>query len=189
MFPGSNRRAAVTAMIVVATLTACGASSVGSPSGGAATPSGQATATTPPTIPATSGTVASVQCPSATTVGSALGFTVPGPTVVPNSGAAQLPAGAKGVACNYHGQSFNVIIELITNISPASITQFSGKFPVPFRSVAGVGDAARSFSQPLGGGKDNEGVVATKGSSLVTVVATATPASLAQVETLVTQLL
>jgi hypothetical protein len=56
---------------------------------------------------------------------------------------------------------------------------------VTYTSVSGVGDQARSFSQSLGGGKDNEGVVATKGSSLVDITATATPASLAQIEALV----
>ena len=75
------------------------------------------------------------------------------------------------------------------NISPSYISQFSTKYPVPFTSVSGLGDQARSFSQSLGGGKDNEGVVATKGSSLVAIIATATPASLSQIESLVSQLL
>lgn len=83
----------------------------------------------------------------------------------------------------------NVIIELIRNISPSYIAKFSTKFPVTFTSVSGVGDQARSFSVSLGGGKDNEGVVATKGSTLVDIVATATPASLSQLESLVGQLL
>jgi hypothetical protein len=60
---------------------------------------------------------------------------------------------------------------------------------VPYASVSGIGDQARSFSQPLNAGKDNGGVVATKGSTLVDIVATGTPASLAQVEALVDQLL
>ena len=93
------------------------------------------------------------------------------------------------MACEYRGQSLNVIIELIRNISPSYITQFSTKFPVTFTSVSGVGDQARSFSVSLGGAKDNEGVVATKGSTLVDIVATATPASLSQLESLVSQLL
>ena len=45
------------------------------------------------------------------------------------------------------------------------------------------------FSQSLGGGKDNEGVVASKGSTLVSIDATATPASLGQVQSLVSSLL
>ena len=86
------------------------------------------------------------------------------------------------------GAADNVLIELIANISPSYIAQFSGKFPVGFKSVSGVGDEARSFSQALGGGKDNEGVVATKGSTIVAIVATDTPASLTQIEALVNQL-
>jgi hypothetical protein len=79
------------------------------------------------------------------------------------------------VACEYAGTALNVIIELISNIDPTSISLFSGRFPVPYASV--------------GAGKDNEGVVATKGSNLVSITATATPATLAQVEALVSQLL
>jgi hypothetical protein len=93
------------------------------------------------------------------------------------------------MACEYSGAGLNVIIVLITNVDPSTITLFSSKFPVPYASVSGVGDQARSFSQSLGGGKDNEGVVATKGSMLVAITATATPASLAQLEALVNQLL
>jgi hypothetical protein len=55
--------------------------------------------------------------------------------------------------------------------------------------VSGVGDQARSFQQALNGGRDNEGLVATKGSTLVDITATATPATLAQLEALVSQLL
>jgi hypothetical protein len=82
-----------------------------------------------------------------------------------------------------------VIIEVLRNISPSFISKFSSQFPVAFKSVSGVGDQARSFTEPIGGGRDNEGVVATKGSTLVAIVATATPASLVQVEALVNQLL
>jgi hypothetical protein len=93
------------------------------------------------------------------------------------------------MACEYHGATSNVTIELISNTDPSSISLFSSHYPVPFKNVSGVGDQARSFSQPLGGGKDNEGVVATKGTTLVAISATGTPASLAQVEALVSQLL
>jgi hypothetical protein len=82
-----------------------------------------------------------------------------------------------------------VVIEAISNMDPSSITLFSTKFPVAYASVSGVGDRARSFSQPLNGGKDNEGVVATKGSTVVSIIATGTPASLSQIEALVNQLL
>jgi hypothetical protein len=103
-------------------------------------------------------------------------------------GASTLPAGAAEEVCEYHAATYNVIIVRITNISPSNITQFSSKFPVAFTTVSGVGDQARSFSVPLGGGKDNEGLVATKGTTLVAITATATPASLTQIEALVNQL-
>ena len=100
-----------------------------------------------------------------------------------------LPAGSVGLVCEYQGAAVNVIIELITNTEPSLISKFSDKFPVAYTAVSGVGDQARSFRQQLGGGKDNEAVVATKGSTLVEVTATATPATLKQVEALVSQLL
>jgi hypothetical protein len=175
----SSRRLALTTLVFVAAITACGGSSVAS-----VTPSASAAP-----LPTPAATPAPRTCPTAVMVGSALGITLPKPIGVPGSGGTPLPSGATGLACEYHGQSFNVIIELITNINPSYIAQFSNRFPVAFTSVPGVGDQARSFSAPLGGGKDNEGVVATKGSTLVDITATATPASLAQVEALVNQLL
>jgi hypothetical protein len=113
---------------------------------------------------------------------------VPKPVGISATGATTLPAGVKGIVCEYHAATYNVIIERLTNISPSYIAQFSAKFPVPFTSVSGVGDQARTFSAPIGGGKVNEGVVATKGTTLVDITATATPATLAQVEALVTEL-
>jgi hypothetical protein len=176
-------RLALAAFFAVTALAACGASGTSSPAV-ATTPS--ATAAPLSTSAAGPGTPG---CPTAATVGSALGITLPAPAVVHGGGGTPLPAGATGVACEYRGQSLNVIIELIRNISPSYIAQFSTKFPVTFTSVSGVGDQARSFSVSLGGAKDNEGVVATKGSTLVDIVATATPASLSQLESLVRQLL
>ncbi len=141
------------------------------------------------TLAAVSTTAAAATCPTAATVNAALGVTVPAPVGVTAPGTTTLPAGSKVIVCNYHAASLNVIIEVITNTDPSIISKFSDKFPIPYTSVPGVGDQARSFLQQLTNGKDNEGVVATKGSTLVDVTATATPASLAQVEALVTQLL
>jgi hypothetical protein len=177
----SSSRLALITLFFTAALAACGGSTAGSPSPVASTPS--VTAPLPPT------TAAPSSCPTATTVGSALGITLPKPVGVAFKGATPLPAGATGEACEYHAQTFNVIIEVLTNISPSYIAQFSIHFPVAYKNVSGVGDQARSFSVSLGGGKDNEGVVATKGSTLVSIVATATPASLVQIEGLVNQLL
>jgi hypothetical protein len=181
---GRLLRLALAAFFAVTALAACGGSGTSSPAAVAPTPS--ATAAPPSTSAAAAGTPG---CPTAATVWSALGITLPAPVVVHGGGGTPLPAGAAGVACEYRSQSLNVIIELIRNVSPSYIAQFSSKFPVTFTSVSGVGDQARSFSVSLGGAKDNEGVVATKGSTLVDIVATATPASLSQLESLVRQLL
>jgi len=175
---------AVSALVLGGTVAACGSSSGGPTS----TLAGATSVTTAP--PSSRAATAGAElCPTAAKVGTALGISLPKPTVVAGGGGTPLPAGATGVACEYAGKSYNVLIELITDIDPSLIAQFSNRFPVPYTSVSGVGDQARSFSQSLGGGKDNEGVVATKGTTLVSIVATATPASLAQVEALIDQLL
>jgi hypothetical protein len=175
---GNNwRRILPIAVAVAGTLAGCGGSTT------ATTASTTAAAATP-----TASTASSV-CPSGATVGSALGTTLPNAVGVAGGGGTQLPGGAAALVCDYHTTTENVIIEVITNISPSYISMFSAHFPVVYKSVSGVGDQARSFYVTLGSGKDNEGVVATKGSTLVTIGATATPASLSQVEALVNQLL
>jgi hypothetical protein len=174
----------LTALTFAATLAACGGSTTGTTSSApGATPTPTVAAATP------TASVASAQCPTGGTVGSALGTTLPNAVGVAGSGGTQLPGGATGLVCDYHTTSENVIIVVITNISASYIAQFSVHFPGGYKTVPGVGDQARSFYQTLGGGTDNEGVVATKGSTLVSIDATATPASLNQVEALVNQLL
>jgi hypothetical protein len=174
----SSCRLALTALVFTAAVAACGSTTAGSPS---------PVASTSPVLPTT--TAAPSTCPTAATVGTALGVTVPAPVGVKPSGVSPFPPGATVEVCNYHAQTLNVIIEVLRNISPSDISLFSKNYPVAYKSVSGVGDQARSFSVSIGGGRDNEGVVATKGSTLVAIVATATPASLAQVEALVNQLL
>jgi hypothetical protein len=169
---------ALTLLLSTFALAACGATTAGSP---------PPVASASPVLPTT--TAAPISCPTAATVGTALGITVPAPVGIVGGGATQLPAGATGEVCNYHAQTFNVIIEVLRNVSPSFISKFSSQFPVAFKSVSGVGDQARSFTTSIGGARNNEGVVATKGSTLVAIVATFTPASLAQVEALVNQLL
>jgi len=173
---------AVAAIAGVAALAACGSSS--SPSAVASVPLATATPVSTP-----SQTAASAQCPTGATAGSALGITLPNPVGVAGGGSTQLPPSAIGIVCEYHAATYNVIIEILSGVNPSLISSFSQHFPVPYKSVSGVGDQARSFDAPLGQGKDNEGVVATKGSTLVSVGATDTPASLAQVEALVSSLL
>jgi len=173
-------------VVFAATLAACGSSSpsptTGAPTA-AATPTPPASAATPPVVAASS------QCPTGAAVGSALGTTLPDAVGVAGGGTTQLPSGATGLVCDYHAATENVIIVKITNVSPSLISMFSKNFPGGFKTVSGVGDQARSFYQTLGAGKDNEGVVASKGSTIVSIGATYTPATLAQVEALVNQLL
>jgi hypothetical protein len=118
-----------------------------------------------------------------------LGITLPNPTGVTSPGSTTLPAGATDINCDYHGTADNVIISILTGIPASYISQFSNQFPVKYQPVSGVGDEARSFVQALGGGKNNEGLVAAKGSTVVAIVATYTPATLSQIESLVNSLL
>lgn len=178
-----RRRPALAALLLAAAgaLAACG---------GAGTPTPSAAASTlTPSASTPTASVAPTQCPSGSTIGSALGITLPNATSVAGSGANPLPAGATEVVCEYRGASDNVIIVLIANISASYISLFSAHFPGGYKTLAGVGDQARSFVQSLGGGKDNEGIVAVKGSTIVSIDATYTPATLAQLGALVNRLL
>src|SRR5664280_99953 len=149
MSHNGSRRLAVTALVLGVIVSACGSSSATPltvPTAATAVPATAATPA-PTTAPIATATIAAAaaaaSCPTAATVGSALGITLPYPTTVAGGGGTSLPAGATGVACEYAGIGMNVIIELITNISPTYIDQFSGKFPVTYKSVSGVGDQAR----------------------------------------------
>ncbi len=176
------------ALFLSVALAGCGSSSSTPPAASTAPTSVASTAPAsagPITTPGT--TTAATTCPTAATVDAALGTTLPPPVGIA-TGSTQLPAGATGMACDYHASTYNVIIELISNIAPSSITNFTKNYPVPPVAVSGVGDQAYSFSQTLGPGI-NEGVVATKGTTLVSIGATYTPATLAQVEALVNSLL
>jgi hypothetical protein len=82
-----------------------------------------------------------------------------------------------------------VIIEVIQNIPSSYISAYSSRFPKTFTPVSGLGDEARSFETTLSGGKTDLGVVAAQGTTIVAVVALGTPASLSQIESLVSSLL
>lgn len=181
---GSNSRwIPLIALPFAATLAACGGSSPSATSSSAG-------ATVAPTVaPTLTAAPAAAQCPSGSTVGSALGITVPDATNVVGGNTAQLPSGATGIVCDYHASTYNVIITVLQNIPSSYISNFSNKFPVTFKPVSGVGDEARSFSESLGAGRNNEGLVAAKGSTVVAIIATYTPATLSQLEALVNSLL
>ena len=191
MASDSVRRLALSVAAIGLVAGACGGTTGATPPP-ATVPAGTiAPAITPTTAPGASVsiTAAAPDCPTGTAVGTALGITLPAPVGVKGGGGEKLPAGATGISCEYHAASYNVILEIVTGVPPSFISNYSNKFPVKYTSVSGVGDQARSFRQSLNGGHDNEGVVATKGTNLVDVTATATPASLTQVEALVSQLL
>jgi len=187
-----GRPVVLTTLALGLLLAACGGSATPVPTAGATVAPAPTAASAAPTlaVPSLPGTTAAAaSCPTGAAVGTALGITVPDPVSVAGGGGAKLPAGATGISCEYPGASLNVIIQLIANVDPSYISKFSDRFPVAYVSVPGLGDQARSFLQPLNAGKDNEAVVATKGKHLVAITATATPATLAQVEALVSQLL
>jgi hypothetical protein len=188
---GSRLLVATALVFALTAVAACGSSAASAPAATGTAPGGAPTVAAATGAPkATVGlTAAGTECPTAATVNTALGTSLSNPNKVTGGGSTSLPAGASAIACDYAGKAMNVIIELISNTPPSTIDAFSSKFPVAYKSVSGVGDQARSFSQSLGGGRNNEGVVATKGNHLVSITATATPASLAQVEALVGQLL
>lgn len=93
--------------------------------------------------------------------------------------------------CEYNAAAAgqNVIVEVIQNIPSSYISAYSSKFPANFVPVSGLGDIARSFKVSITGGKTNEGVVAAQGTTIVAIVATGTPATLSQIESLVSSLL
>ena len=173
------------ALPFAATLAACGGSSTNP----TASTSSSAAATPTAAAPTPTASTAAATCPSGATVGSALGITLPNATNVVGANTATLPAGATGIMCDYKGASDNVLITALQNIPASDISKFSAKFPVTFKPVLGVGDEARSFFQSLGAGRNNEGVVAAKGTTVVAIVATYTPATLSQLEALVNSLL
>jgi hypothetical protein len=195
----SHLSIATTAIVLALSLAACGSSAATAAPTSAPTaaptsvptaaPTGVAIAATPVPLPSSLATGSSDKCPTAVAVDAVLGTTLPKPVSIVGGAGTTLPAGATGLSCEYAGKTYNVIIQLITNIDPSNISKFSARYPVPYVSVSGVGDQARSFTQTLSAGKVNVGVVATKGTTLVAITATATPASLAQVEVLVNQLL
>jgi hypothetical protein len=179
-------------LAAAATLAACGSSTPSSNSSSASTPTASApNATAPPTAaPTITTTTASSSCPSGSTVSSALGTSgLPDAVGLKGGGSTELPAGATGIVCEYHASTENVIVEVIQNVPSSFISAYSSKFPVGFKAVSGLGDVARSFETSLGGGKTNEGIVAAQGTTIVAIVATATPATLSQIESLVRSLL
>ncbi|MGD0833455.1 MAG: hypothetical protein ABSA40_03385 [Candidatus Dormibacteria bacterium] len=189
--------------LAAALLAACGSSSTTPSSGSSAPGGGTATpaSTAPTPTPATNSAIATGSCPSASTVGSALGTTLPAPTVVtPAAGATPVPSGESGIACSYISESATpvvVIVALASGVPSGFITQEEQKqltslqgigVTVSFAPLSGVGDEAATY-QYSAAGLTVEGVVAGQGSNFVGIFTEGTPATLAQIENLVKQLL
>jgi hypothetical protein len=190
----------LTGLIAVATLAACGTSSTspGSTSNGATVAPGS---TAPTSAPATSAsTISTGSCPSASTVGGALGVTLPAPTVVtPGAGATPLPVGAAGIACSYVVASPTVVVIVVLGSGlPSSFLSTeeqkevaslqAANFSINFTPVSGVGDQAATYMYTANG-LTVEGVLAGQGGNFAGVFTEGTSASLSQIESLVKQLL
>ena len=197
----------LTGLFAVAALAACGTSATTSSSSGSSSTSSSsaaaATGTTAPTsAPATSAAAISTgACPSASTVGGALGVTLPAPTVVPPvAGATPLPGGAAGIACSYIALSATptvVIIALASGLPSSFLSTEEQKqvaslqaanLSINFTPLSGLGDEAATY-QYTAAGKIVEGVLAGQGGNFVGVFTEGTSASLSQIESLVKQLL
>ncbi len=188
-------------LVAVAALAACGSSSAtpASTSSGATAVPGS---TAPTSAPATSAAAANTSsCPSAATVGSALGTTVPAPTVVTSgAGATPLPGGASGIACSYISESATpvvVIIALASGLPSSYLSQeeqqqvqseAAAGININFTPISGLGDEAATY-QYSAAGLTVEGVLAGQGGNFAGVFTDGTSASLSQIENLVKQLL
>jgi hypothetical protein len=189
-------------LIAVAALAACGSTSAPSssssaPSGATATPASAATATPAPTLAAINASA----CPSASTIGGALGVTLPNPTAVaPGASASALPAGATGIACSYISvgpPSVVVIVALGAGVPTSWFTTQEQEqvaslqkadLSINFTPLSGLGDEAATY-QYTANGATVEGVLAIQGGNSAGVFTDGTSASLSQIESLVKSLL
>jgi len=190
-------------LVAVLALAACGSSS--SPTA-ASTSSGATAApgsTAPTSAPATSAaSINTGSCPSASSVGSALGVTLPAPTVItPGASATPLPGGAAGIACSYISASATssvvVIIALASGLPAGYLSTEEQKqvaslqaadISINFTPISGLGDEAATY-QYTANGVTVEGVLAGQSGNFAGVFTEGTSASLSQIESLVKSLL
>ncbi|MGD1033342.1 MAG: hypothetical protein ABR977_02775 [Candidatus Dormibacteria bacterium] len=190
-------------LIAVAALAACGSttapsSSSSAPGGATATPASGATATPAPTV----ASIDASACPSASSIGSALGVTLPTPTVInPGASASALPSGAVGIACEYLGLTASppvvVIVALGAGVPTSWFTtqeqeQIASEqkdgLDISFTPLSGLGDEAATYTYTASGATV-EGVLAIQSGNFAGVFTDGTTASLSQVESLVRSLL
>jgi hypothetical protein len=170
--------------------------------GSTSTPSTGASSTTPPTsaptAAPTSATAASLTCPSASAVGTALGHTYAAPISRPGT---DLPAGDVGVSCEYLEQSAPISITILAigtgPVSVPFITQteaaekkaaLAQHVTLTIRNVSGVGTQAAILTFIKAGVTTEDDLLAYSGETGVSILVNPA-ASDSQLEAFATQLL
>ncbi len=170
-------------------MVACGGSTT-TPSAGASSP-------TPPQSSPTSSTAASLTCPSASAVGTALGHTYAAPISRPSN----LPNGDVGVSCEYLEQSAPVSITILAiGTGPVSVpfisqTEAAEKkaalaqhVTLTIRNVPGLGTQAAILTFIKAGVTTEDDLLAYSGKTGISILVNPA-ASDSQLEALATQLL
>jgi hypothetical protein len=187
-------------LIAIAALAGCGSTSAPSSSSsapGGATAASGATATPAPAVV----TINASACPSASTIGAALGATLPNPTAIaPGASASALPAGATGIACSYISDSTSPVVVIVALGAGVPTSWFTTQeqeqvanlqaahLSINFTPLSGLGDQAATY-QYTANGETVEGVLAIQGGNFAGVFTDGTSASLSQIESLVKSLL
>lgn len=160
---------------------------------GAASQTGTTTPTPTSTPALTPAAVSATSCPSAGSIGSPLGMTLPAPTAVQTGSG--LPSGATGIGCTYNGGANGVVeVVLAANVPTAYFSTEEQKLNgtaggrLQFTQVSGVGDQAVTYSYAVGARTD-AGVIARKGGNLAGVIVVGPTVALGQIESLVNTLL
>jgi hypothetical protein len=145
------------------------------------------TATAIATATPASGT-STASCPSASDVGTALGITVPAPTVYGTS--------AAGISCNYLSETppvLDVLVSIVHGISTSYLTTAEASMQatatIAFTSASGVGDEAYTYDYNVTATETALGIIAVKGTTFVGIACTGTSTTLSKVEAYASQLL
>ncbi len=185
----------LTGLIAVVALAACGTSSSTSSSSAASSSSSAAGATSAPASSSAAAASAG-QCPSASTVGSALGVTAAAPTAIDELGS--LPSGASGYGCTYLvGESVIIVVKATgvpsnyfsTEESSEQQTDSAAGLNINFTPISGVGSEAASYTYSADG-ITATGVIAQQGNTVAGVFTSMlSGATVSQCENLVKQLI
>ncbi|MGO8687328.1 MAG: hypothetical protein ACLQT7_09160 [Candidatus Dormibacteria bacterium] len=173
--------------IAVVALAACGTSSAPSSSSSGSSPASGSSGS--------GGSISASSCPSASTVGSALGATVGSPTTV-NEATGDLPSGATGIGCSYISGSTVVVVVLASGVpssyfsteEQAQEADLGSGLNISYTPISGLGDQAASYSYSAEG-LTASGVIALKGSNVVGVFTDGLSTSVSSEESLVRSLL